>query len=231
MVSDLPIRSESAAVLVTPERRVLEWKFTELDTVKDDMLSKIELRSLLRMLKKLVRPKACAKSFAENCDIDQDGGISRAEWSTCLAGQPDSEWEGGRLQWSGISCSCDRLYHIYHYHASRYIGGGIKPIPSLVMPRLDIDFAKLDMLSFSLRWIQSFFLHIVMEKWWKPMKVFSFLPFRGLTHWGRETNIWVSNQISIGLDNGFSPGRRQAIIWTNAGILLIRTLEHTSVKS
>ena len=28
----------------------------------------------------------------------------------------------------------------------------------------------------------------------------------------------------IGSDNGFSPGRRQAIIWTNAGILLIGPL-------
>ena len=28
----------------------------------------------------------------------------------------------------------------------------------------------------------------------------------------------------IGSDNGLSPGRRQAISWTNAGILLIRTL-------
>ena len=29
------------------------------------------------------------------------------------------------------------------------------------------------------------------------------------------------NRVSIGSDNGLSPGRRQAIIWTNAGILLI----------
>ena len=28
----------------------------------------------------------------------------------------------------------------------------------------------------------------------------------------------------IGSDNGLSPGWHQAIIWTNAGILLIRTL-------
>ena len=28
----------------------------------------------------------------------------------------------------------------------------------------------------------------------------------------------------IGSDNGMSPGRRQAIIWNNAGILLIGTL-------
>ena len=45
-----------------------------------------------------------------------------------------------------------------------------------------------------------------------------------LTHWGRLTHICVGNLTIIGSDNGLSPGRRQAIIWTNAGILLIRTL-------
>ena len=45
-----------------------------------------------------------------------------------------------------------------------------------------------------------------------------------LTHWGRVTHICVSELTVIGSDNGLSPGRRQAIIWTNAGILLIRTL-------
>ena len=45
-----------------------------------------------------------------------------------------------------------------------------------------------------------------------------------LTHWGRVTHICVGNLTTIGSDNGLSPGRRQAIIWTNAGILLIRTL-------
>ena len=34
----------------------------------------------------------------------------------------------------------------------------------------------------------------------------------------------VSKLTIIGLDNGLSPGRRQAIIRTNAGILLIRPL-------
>ena len=42
-----------------------------------------------------------------------------------------------------------------------------------------------------------------------------------LTHWGRVTHICVSNLTIIGSDNGLSPGRYQAIIWTNAGILLI----------
>ena len=45
-----------------------------------------------------------------------------------------------------------------------------------------------------------------------------------LTHWGRVTHICVNKLTIIGSHNGLSPGRRQAIIWTNAGILLIRTL-------
>ena len=45
-----------------------------------------------------------------------------------------------------------------------------------------------------------------------------------LTHWGRVTYTCVSKLTIIGSDNGLSPGRRQAIIWTNVGILLIGPL-------
>ena len=45
-----------------------------------------------------------------------------------------------------------------------------------------------------------------------------------LTRWGRVTHICVGNLTIIGSDNGLSPGRRQAIIRTNDGILLIRPL-------
>ena len=45
-----------------------------------------------------------------------------------------------------------------------------------------------------------------------------------LTHWGRATHICVGKLTIIGSDNGLSPGRRQAIIWTNPGILLIGPL-------
>ena len=38
------------------------------------------------------------------------------------------------------------------------------------------------------------------------------------------THICVSKPTIIGSDNGLSPDRRQAIIWTNAGILLIGPL-------
>ena len=46
----------------------------------------------------------------------------------------------------------------------------------------------------------------------------------GLTHWGRVTHICVSKLTIIGSDNGLAPVRRQAIIWTNAGILFIGPL-------
>ena len=49
----------------------------------------------------------------------------------------------------------------------------------------------------------------------------NFLP---LTHWGRVTHICVSELTIISSDNGLSPGRRQAIIWTNDGILFIGPL-------
>ena len=52
----------------------------------------------------------------------------------------------------------------------------------------------------------------------------SYVKWCPLTHWGRVTHICVSKLTIIGLDNGLSPGRRQAIIWTNAGIKLIGPL-------
>ena len=45
-----------------------------------------------------------------------------------------------------------------------------------------------------------------------------------LTHWGRVTHICIGKLIIIGSDNGLSPDRRQAIIWTNAALLSIGPL-------
>ena len=47
---------------------------------------------------------------------------------------------------------------------------------------------------------------------------------RLLTHWGRVAHICVSKLTIIGSDNGLSPDRRQTIIWTSAGLLLIGPL-------
>ena len=50
------------------------------------------------------------------------------------------------------------------------------------------------------------------------------LMLSGSTHWGRLTYVCVNKLTIIGSDNGLSPGRPQAIIWTNAGILLTERL-------
>ena len=45
-----------------------------------------------------------------------------------------------------------------------------------------------------------------------------------LTHWGRVTHICIGKSTAIGSGNGLARGRRQAIIWTNVGLLLIGPL-------
>ena len=45
-----------------------------------------------------------------------------------------------------------------------------------------------------------------------------------LTNWGWVTHIRISKVTIIGSDNGLLPSRRQAIFWTNGGILLMRNL-------
>ena len=56
--------------------------------------------------------------------------------------------------------------------------------------------------------------------WWRHHVMLE-LYFPELTYLSRVTHLCVGNLIIIGSDNGLSLGRRQVIIWTNAGILLI----------
>ncbi|KAK2193244.1 hypothetical protein NP493_16g05015 [Ridgeia piscesae] len=81
---DLPVTSGSDELLDTPEKRVIEWKFSQLDVDNNNVLTRAEIRSLRRMLKKIVRPKTCAKKFHKYCDLDDDRKIQRSEWSVCL---------------------------------------------------------------------------------------------------------------------------------------------------
>ena len=76
--------SESDAILDTQEKRVIEWKFSEMDIDKDNELRKNEVRGLRDIVKKLVRPKSCARDFVKYCDLDRDGKLERDEWSVCL---------------------------------------------------------------------------------------------------------------------------------------------------
>ena len=68
----------------------------------------------------------------------------------------------------------------------------------------------------------------VLQIFWNAFDFFEWhivsLGCNELTHQGPVTHICVSKLTIIGSDNGLSPGRRQAIIWTNAGILLIGPL-------
>ena len=70
-----------------------------------------------------------------------------------------------------------------------------------------------------------------LNRWWpRSPSNFALQSQDELNHWGRETHICVSKLTIIGSDNGLSPGRRQAIIWTNAGILLIRTFSEILIE-
>ena len=57
-----------------------------------------------------------------------------------------------------------------------------------------------------------------------PTEGFKNIDSRVLIYWGRVKHKCVNKLDIIGSDNGLSPVRRQAIIWTNAGLLLIGTL-------
>ncbi|KAI0211466.1 hypothetical protein LSAT2_003687 [Lamellibrachia satsuma] len=81
---DFPVTSDSDALLDTPEKRAIEWKFSQLDVDNNNVLTRAEIRSLRRMLKKIVKPKTCAKKFHKYCDSDNDRKIARSEWSVCL---------------------------------------------------------------------------------------------------------------------------------------------------
>ena len=59
---------------------------------------------------------------------------------------------------------------------------------------------------------------------WSMKIYFAYILCKILTHWGRVTHICIIELTTIGSDNGLSPGRRQAIIWTNTGMLFIGIL-------
>ena len=70
-------------------------------------------------------------------------------------------------------------------------------------------------------------LCLVNGQWSPPISdcICKYKPHKArLTHWSRVMHICVGKLNIIGSDNGLSPGRRQAIIWTNARILSIRPL-------
>ena len=68
------------------------------------------------------------------------------------------------------------------------------------------------------RWI-FFNMDVYQNNWCESVMLGAWATFT-TPHWGRVTHICVGKLTVIDSDNGLSPGRRQAIIWTNAVILL-----------
>ena len=73
------------------------------------------------------------------------------------------------------------------------------------------------------RW-KSWWSSYELSNWWAWTLIPNGITRLELTHWGQVTHICVGNLTIIGSNNGLLPGRRQAIICTNAGILLIGPL-------
>ncbi|KAF4517666.1 hypothetical protein B566_EDAN004960 [Ephemera danica] len=66
------------------QRRILDWKFSSLDQNRDQQLEKHEYRGLRRLVRRIIMPRRCAKTFTRTCDADQNEIISREEWNDCL---------------------------------------------------------------------------------------------------------------------------------------------------
>ena len=66
--------------------------------------------------------------------------------------------------------------------------------------------------------------HYLSQWWLVYWCIYASFSLHELTHWGRVMHICVSKLTIIGSGNGLSPDQRQAVICTNAGILLIGPL-------
>ena len=88
-------------------------------------------------------------------------------------------------------------------------------VPKVQMSSIGLDNGLASNRRHAIIWINTDLIY-----WW----IYAALGGDELTHWGRVTHICVSKLNIIGSDNGLSPGLRQAIIWTNAGILSIGPL-------
>lgn len=88
------------------DRTILEWKFAILDQNRDQLLDKSEYDPLWKLVRRMVKPKRCAKSFSRACDINADSRISSIEWGQCLSRDgidgdsdelPHSSHSGGQI--------------------------------------------------------------------------------------------------------------------------------------
>lgn len=70
---------------MTLDKRATEWKFSILDMDKNNNLTKMEYRDLKRLVRKVIRPKRCSRTFIRICDTDHNNVVSKTEWTNCLS--------------------------------------------------------------------------------------------------------------------------------------------------
>jgi hypothetical protein len=66
------------------EERTALWQFLSLDSNRDGVLSKKELRPLKRDMRQVAGLKLCGKRLNKHCDANTDNKVSQAEWRACL---------------------------------------------------------------------------------------------------------------------------------------------------
>jgi len=62
----------------------LRWHFERLDVDASGSLGEREARPLRQFLRRRLKPRRCAKKFAQYCDRDQDRGLTLHELAACL---------------------------------------------------------------------------------------------------------------------------------------------------
>ncbi|RWS09258.1 Sparc-related modular calcium-binding protein 1-like protein [Dinothrombium tinctorium] len=65
-------------------KEAMKWKFSELDSDKNEHLSRKEMKHFRRMLVKIIKPRHCSWFFVRTCDANRDRQISQSEWEYCL---------------------------------------------------------------------------------------------------------------------------------------------------
>ncbi|XP_042270579.1 SPARC-related modular calcium-binding protein 1-like isoform X1 [Thunnus maccoyii] len=89
--SSSPSASSSPPDAAAPEsaessrpEAVLRWHFSQLDVDSSGKLSEREARPLRQFLRRRLKPRRCAKKFAQYCDRDGDRGLTLEELRVCL---------------------------------------------------------------------------------------------------------------------------------------------------
>ncbi|XP_070762712.1 SPARC-related modular calcium-binding protein 1-like [Enoplosus armatus] len=86
--SSLALDAASPAALEAVESSrpevVLRWHFSQLDVDSSGVLSEREARPLRQFLRRRLKPRRCAKKFAQYCDRDRDRGLTLEELRVCL---------------------------------------------------------------------------------------------------------------------------------------------------